>query len=326
MRTSLIIASLILCCCMNLMNAQDTVTRKRIHKTTVRILSDPSFICYGVLYEVNDSSILISSRRLKHYNSDKVETLKFPVGDLKLIHTRKTGNGGKGAWIGAASGVALGTLFGVLSGGNAVLNRGDAMVVGAVFGFVVGVPTGFTVGRIAGHKKTQINGSMDKFNLIKDELTDYAIQKYQNIGEWYYIKCGVTDINNCTLDEFECLWSKAKRLKNTGISLTVVGTTLATFAGVVLLTDPYSWTGAEAKEWPYTYSWWLFGAIGVPTGILLDLIGIPCIYKGSSRKSQLKNTPYYKSQSVAALNLNPTILRNHINNTYSIGLTAKISF
>jgi len=308
------------------MNAQDTVTQKRIYKTKVRILSDPSFTSYGVLYEVNDSSILISNRRLKHYNSGDVETSRFPVGDLKLIHTRKKGNGGKGAWIGAVSGVALGALIGMASGGNGVLNTGDATAIGAVFGFVVGVPTGFISGRIAGHKKIPINGSMDEFNLIKDELTDYAIQKYQNIGEWYYIKCGVTDINNCTPDEFECLWSKAKRLKNTGISLTVVGTALATFAGVVLLTDPYSWTGAEAKEWPYTYSWWLFGVIGVPTGIVLDLIGIPCIYKGSSRKSQLKNTPYYKSQSAVALNLNPTILRNHINNTYSIGLTAKISF
>jgi hypothetical protein len=308
---------------MNLMNAQDTVTQKRIYKTKVRILSDPSFTSYGVLYEVNDSSILISSRRLKHYNSGDVETSRFPVGDLKLIHTRKKGNGGKGAWIGAVSGVALGALIGMASGGNGVLNTGDATAIGAVFGFVVGVPTGFISGRIAGHKKIPINGSMDEFNLIKDELTDYAIQKYQNIGEWYYIKCGVTDINNCTPDEFECLWSKAKRLKNTGISLTVVGTALATFAGVVLLTDPYSWTGAG---WPHTYSWWLFGVIGVPTGIVLDLIGIPCIVKGRNRLNQLKNTPYYKSQSAVALNLNPTILRNHINNTYSVGLTAKISF
>lgn len=177
MRTSLIIASLVLCCCMNSMNAQDAVTRNMIYKATVRILSDPSFTCYGALYDVNDSSILISSRRLKDYNSGKVETLRFPVWDLKLIHTRKTGNGGKGAWIGAVSGVAFGALFGVLSGGNAVLTIGDAMVVGAIGGFVVGVPAGFIVGRIAGHKRIQINGSMDEFNLNKDKLKDYAIKK-----------------------------------------------------------------------------------------------------------------------------------------------------
>ena len=177
MRTSLIFASLILCCCMNSMNAQDAVTRNMIYKTTVRILSDPSFTCYGALYEVNDSSILISSRRLKDYNSGNVETLRFPVGDLKLIHTRKMGNGGNGAWIGAVSGVALGMLYGVLSGGNAVLTRGEATVLGAAGGFIVGVPTGLIVGRIAGHKRIPINGSMDEFNLNKDKLKDYAIKK-----------------------------------------------------------------------------------------------------------------------------------------------------
>jgi hypothetical protein len=159
------------------MKAQDTITRNMIYKTSVKILSDPSFKCYGALYEVSDSSISISSRRLKDYNSGNVETLRFPVGDLKLIHTRKTGNGGKGAWIGAVSGVALGTLYGVLSGGNAVLTRGDATVVGAAFGFVVGVPTGFIVGRIAGHKRIPINGSMDEYNLNKDELKGYALKK-----------------------------------------------------------------------------------------------------------------------------------------------------
>ena len=71
----------------------------------------------------------------------------------------------------------MGTLYGVLSGGNAVLNRGEAMFVGAVGGFVVGVPTGFIVGKIVGHKRTPINGSMDEFNLNKDKLKGYSIKK-----------------------------------------------------------------------------------------------------------------------------------------------------
>lgn len=180
MRTSLIIASLILCCCMNSMNAQDTVTRKMIYKTTVRILSDPSFKCYGALYEVNDSSILISSRRLKDYYLGKGETLRFPVGDLKLIHTRKKGNGGKGAWIGAVSGTALGALFGLAKSAtspSAVFVPGEEMFLGAVLGLIIGTPTGFIAGRIAGHNRIPINGSMEEFNLHKDKLTDYAIKK-----------------------------------------------------------------------------------------------------------------------------------------------------
>lgn len=177
MRTSIIIASIVLCSCGHSLAAQDTITREMIYKTSVRILSDPSFKCVGALYEVKDSSISISSRRIKHYNSGKVESISFPVEDLKVIHTRKYGNGRKGAWIGTVSGIALGTLFGLASGGNAVLTTGDAVVVGAVGGFFVGLPTGFIIGKRAGHKKTRINGSMDEFNLNKDKLKAYAIKK-----------------------------------------------------------------------------------------------------------------------------------------------------
>jgi len=177
MKTRLLIASIILCSCMNSMNAQDPVTRDMIYKTTVRILSDPSFNCYGALYEVNDSSIAISSRRLKDYNLGKVETLRFPVGDLKLIYTNKPGNGGKGARIGAISGVALGALFGLAAKDAGMLGAGGSMLFYASFGLVIGTPTGFIVGKIAGHKRIPINGSMDEFNLNKDKLKDYAIKK-----------------------------------------------------------------------------------------------------------------------------------------------------
>ena len=177
MRTSKTIACLILCCCANSIKAQDTLTRNMIYKTTVRILSDPSFKCKGALYEVKDSSISISSRRIEDYNSGKVESLSFPVGDLKLIHTRKTGNGGKGAWIGAVSGLAAGALLGLAATNGTLLSPAGDMALYGSFGALLGTPIGFTVGRIAGHKKTRINGSMDEFNLNKDELTDYAIKK-----------------------------------------------------------------------------------------------------------------------------------------------------
>ena len=115
MRSSLIIASLVLSCCVHSLKAQDTITRDMIYKTTVRILSDPSFSCYGALYEVNDSSISISSRRIKDYNSMEVETLRFPMEDINVINIHKPGYGRKGALIGAASGIAVGVLLGVVS-------------------------------------------------------------------------------------------------------------------------------------------------------------------------------------------------------------------
>lgn len=177
MKTSLLIACLIFSCFAISINAQDTVTRDMIYKTTVRILSDPSFTCYGALYEVKDSSITISSQWKKDYNSGKIETLSFPVNDLKVIHTNKPGNGKKGAWIGAVSGIAAGALYGLATANYTIFTPGENMAIFASFGLLIGTPTGVIVGKINGHKRIPINGSMDEFNLKKDELKDYAIKK-----------------------------------------------------------------------------------------------------------------------------------------------------
>jgi hypothetical protein len=177
MKTRLIIACLIICCCANSIKAQDTITREMIYKTSVRILSDPSFKCNGALYEVKDSSISISSRRIQDYNSGKVESLSFPVEDLKVIHTRKHGNGRKGAWIGAVSGFVAGALLGLAAWDDTMLGPAGTVAYSASCGLLFGTPIGFIVGKTAGHKRTRINGSMDEFNLNKDKLKDYAIKK-----------------------------------------------------------------------------------------------------------------------------------------------------
>jgi len=177
MKTKLIIISIIFCGCAYFLKAQDTVTRDMIYKTSVRILSDPSFACYGALYEVNDSSISISSRRIEDYYSGNVEALRIPVEVLNVIYITENGYGRRGAWIGAASGVAFGALFGAATAWGTIFGPGANMAIFASFGFVVGVPTGFIVGKIASHKRTAIKGSMDKFNLKKDQLTNYAIKK-----------------------------------------------------------------------------------------------------------------------------------------------------
>ena len=177
MKTRIIIISIIFFGCGYFLEAQDHITRDMIYKTTVRILSDPSFTCYGALYEVKDSSISISSRRIKDYNSGMVKSLSFPVDNLKVIHTNRPGNGKKGAWIGAVSGIASGMLFSAATANNTILGTGGNMALCASFGLLIGTPTGFIVGKISGHKRTPINGSMDEFNLNKDKLKDYAIKK-----------------------------------------------------------------------------------------------------------------------------------------------------
>jgi hypothetical protein len=115
MRTSLIIASLTLYCCVNSMNAQDTITKEMIYKTSVKLISDPHFNCYGALYEVHDSSISILSHRVKDYYSGNLELTKLPVEDFKFILTPAPGSGRRGAWREADFGAALRVLIEELS-------------------------------------------------------------------------------------------------------------------------------------------------------------------------------------------------------------------
>ena len=166
-----------LCVCAYFLKAQETITRDMIYKTTVRILSDPSFACYGALYEVKDSSITISSRHLKHYNSGKVGTLTLPVNDLNVIHTNKPGSGRRGAWKGAAFGFAAGALFGLAASNGTIFSPAGNMLFFGSAGLIVGIPSGFIIGKLAGHKRTKINGSMVEFNRNKDKLNDYAIKE-----------------------------------------------------------------------------------------------------------------------------------------------------
>ena len=155
------------------MNAQDTITRNMIYKTTVKLISNPSFRCYGALYEVNDSSISISSHRIKDYYSGNLEVTRLHIEDVNFIVTKKPGSGGRGALIGAVSGVALGALMGLVGAGG---GGGPAIIHLSVTGLIVGVPTGYIFGKIAG-KHIPINGSIDEFNLNKDKLKGYSIKK-----------------------------------------------------------------------------------------------------------------------------------------------------
>ena len=74
MRKSIIIACLILSCYLNSMKAQDTIPQNVMNKDSVKLIIDPSFTCYGALNEINDSSLSISSHRVKDFI---VETLSL---------------------------------------------------------------------------------------------------------------------------------------------------------------------------------------------------------------------------------------------------------
>ena len=115
MRKSIIIACLILSCYLNSMKAQDTIPQNVMNKDSVKLISDPSFTCYGALYEVNDSSLSFSSHRVKDYYSRNLELTKLPVEDVNFTWTQQPGSDRRGAWREVDFGGAIRALMEVLS-------------------------------------------------------------------------------------------------------------------------------------------------------------------------------------------------------------------
>ena len=53
-------------------------------------------------------------------------------------------------------------------------------------------------------------------------------------AQWYYKECQVTDINDCTPEEFECLWNSAVKKSNRGALSILIGSA-SVVGGVALI-------------------------------------------------------------------------------------------
>ena len=131
-------------------------------------------------------------------------------------------------------------------------------------------------------------------------------------AQWYNRMCGVTEISNWTPDEFECMWKTASRQFVGGAITTGVGVSCVVLGSII------SWNNSAWGD-------------SAPPIVILSLfaivpIGITFLITGAVRKSQLRKTPHSKGINSQTLNIAPTINRNQFNDTYSLGLTASLSF
>jgi len=180
----LIVIALIVLCCINSVHAQDTVQKKKIYRTWVSLNSEP-FKSKGVLYEMKDSSILITSPSvIRDPSIGRSEVVQLYIDDIETIRTRKNNRVGKGILIGAVTGFAVGAMIGLISGD-------DPPCSGSFFCFhftagdkaiLAGVPlsvAGAGIGALVGSIKVQIpiNGSINNYNKNKDKLKEYTFLK-----------------------------------------------------------------------------------------------------------------------------------------------------
>ena len=138
-------------------------------------------------------------------------------------------------------------------------------------------------------------------------------------AQWHYESCGVIDINNSTLAEFECLWGIAS--KNVRVGSIATGIGAVGFGSSILMVTLIM--GGEIDNGTFT-TILTYAFIGAAiTGLTLG----PAFWiTGASRKSRLRKNPHYEALKSSSLNISPSINRIHFNNSYSLGITASLSF
>jgi len=136
-------------------------------------------------------------------------------------------------------------------------------------------------------------------------------------AQWHLRRCDVSDINICTPSEFECLWRNASNNVLGGAITTVFGTACV-IGGIRLVTK---------ETVPGDIGPGMIGAyIVIPTGVIMNIVGISSWVVGANRKSQLRKTSNYQSLNPVSLKLLHSININQFNNICSYRITATLSF
>ena len=144
--------------------ATGNAQKVKIYKVWVTLVNQKQV--KGTLYAANEDELVILGEDLTQ--------LKFVPENIQTIKLRREGSFGKGAWIGAISGVVAGALLGYASESGSGWED-----VGAVGGGIVGAPIGALIGMglSSGKAKYRINGNRDTYNSFFPILQQYAPHK-----------------------------------------------------------------------------------------------------------------------------------------------------
>lgn len=151
--------------------------RIKFYQTWVTTVNNPS-PWKGILYEITDSSILVSNSK---YTSDfldsRFQVSKFDYHEIDLIRTRRVNNIQRGFWIGS--------VIGLVSGMLTYTEQETGMPYWFTTVSIV-IPSSLFIGGIGaliGSVKARfpIGGSMENFNRNK-----YLLMKYSSVGEYTY--------------------------------------------------------------------------------------------------------------------------------------------
>ena len=164
--------TLLILCVINSGNSQDLGKKYNKYKVWITLTDEP-FEVDGILYQLKDSSLLVSNyKTYSNFIIDNNPTIELYINNIELIETRKRSRLAKGIIIGAASGFAVGGLIGLARGDDAESSGGEKAIKGGVSLAIPGALIGMLVGSVK--VSFPIEGSLSNYKSHNKKLQKYS--------------------------------------------------------------------------------------------------------------------------------------------------------
>lgn len=164
------------------MNAQDTLTRKRVHPVFWFVLYNDTLKSPMRLYEIKDSVMVISkSGKLADYYTGNYEVKPLKISPIKTIKIWNSNNVYLGMLLGGISGIIVGAIIGSnevdspetwLSHGKSAENKAAEDMIG---GALIGVGAGALLGGLI-KIRIPLNGSLANYGMYKKRLEKKSVK------------------------------------------------------------------------------------------------------------------------------------------------------
>ena len=167
--------------CIQFSYSQDTIRKTKFYHTWINTKKD-SIKFQGILYELQDSSILVANSLIvKNYPLGDYKVTKIYISEIDKIKARRTKSVGRGILIGSITGIAVGGIIGLASGDDPTdtwfaMTAGEKALVSGIFVGGIGAVTGLIIGSI--RVKFTINGNIQDYNRQKKKMRKYSVRYY----------------------------------------------------------------------------------------------------------------------------------------------------
>ena len=165
----------------NIMNAQDTLTRKRVHPSFWFVMYNDTHKSPMKLYEIKDSVMVISkSGKLADYYTGNYEVKVLNISPIKTIKIWNSNNVFVGMLLGGISGTIVGAIIGSkevddpdfwIFHGQSAESKAAGDIIGCA---LIGVGAGALAGLIK--IRIPLNGSLANYGLYKKKLGKKSIK------------------------------------------------------------------------------------------------------------------------------------------------------